>query len=103
MATKDCFLFDSWFSSKKSKISAIDVGTDTMGMVKTNTKVFCKETIEKLANYWQGGSYLVLRSNHVVPRVRPIIAIAYKYNTEGSIFYCYIQCLDHKFRYYLFI
>ena len=45
-ATKDCFIFDSWFSSKNSLESAIDVGIDMVYMVKTNTKGFNKDTIE---------------------------------------------------------
>ena len=47
-ATKDCFIFDSWFSSKKASEDAMEVGAELIGMVKTNTKGFCKETIEKL-------------------------------------------------------
>ena len=37
------------------------VGAEMIGMVKTNTKGFCKETIEKLKKYWLGGSNLMLR------------------------------------------
>ena len=33
----------------------MEVGDDFVGMVKTNTKVLCKETIEKLKNYLTGG------------------------------------------------
>ena len=49
-------------------------------MVKTNTKGFCKDTIEKLTKDWPGGSYLVLRIKPMVPGGRPLIAIGYKYN-----------------------
>ena len=38
---KDCFLFDSWFVSKKAAESAIELGAELIGMVKTNTKGFC--------------------------------------------------------------
>ena len=38
--TEDCFLFYSVFYSKKSEKSVIDVGTDIIGMVKTNKKGF---------------------------------------------------------------
>ena len=38
------------------------LGAELIGMVKTNTKGFCKETIGKLTKDWPGGSYLVLRS-----------------------------------------
>ena len=51
-------------------------------MVKTNTKGFCKETIEKLTKDWPGGSYLVLRSKPMVPGDRPLIDIGYKYNAR---------------------
>ena len=42
---KDCFLFDSWFASKKAEEAAMELGAELIGMVKTNTKGFCKETI----------------------------------------------------------
>ena len=42
---KDFFIFDSWFSSKKLAESAMEVGAKLIGMVKTNTKGFCKYTI----------------------------------------------------------
>ena len=80
--TKDCFLFDSWFASKKAAEAAIETRAELIGMVKTNTKGFCKETIEKLTKYWPGGSYLVLRSKPMVPGDRPLIAIGYKYNAR---------------------
>ena len=81
--TKDCFLFDSWFASKKEAEAAMGMGAEFIGMVKTKTKVFCKETIEKLTKYWPGGcSYLMLRSKHMVPGDRLLIAIGYKYNAQ---------------------
>ena len=40
--TKDCFLFDSWYSSKKAGEAVVEVGSKFIGMVKTNTKGFCK-------------------------------------------------------------
>ena len=79
------FIFDSWFSSNNSEESAMEVGADLIGMVKKNTKGFCKETIDKLTNYWPGSSYLVLRRKPMVPGGRPIIAIGYKYNTQKVI------------------
>ena len=30
--------------------------------------------------YWPGGSYLVMKSNMIVPGVRTLLAIGYKYN-----------------------
>ena len=80
--TKDCFLFDSWFSSNNSAEAAMELGTELIGMVKTNTKGFCKETIEKLAKDWPGGSVLVLGSKPMVPGDRPLITIGYKYNAR---------------------
>ena len=60
----------------------MEVGAELIGMVKTNTKVFCKDAIEKLTKYWPGGSYLVLRSKPMVPGDRPLIDIGYKYNAR---------------------
>ena len=79
-ATKDCFIFESWFSSKKLAEAVMDVGADLIGMDKTNIKGFCREIIEKLTKDWPGCSYLLLRSKPMVPRGRPLIAIGYKYN-----------------------
>ena len=45
---RDYFLFYSWFSSNKAAEAAASIGVDLIGMVKTNTKVFCKATIEGL-------------------------------------------------------
>ena len=38
----DCFLFYSWFSSKKLAESATYIGVDLIDMVKTNTKGFSR-------------------------------------------------------------
>ena len=46
--TNDCFLFDSWFASDKTAEDVMGVGSELIGMVKTNTKGFYKETIENL-------------------------------------------------------
>ena len=43
--TKYCFLFDSWLASKKASEAAMEVGANLIGMVKTNNKGLCKETI----------------------------------------------------------
>ena len=59
--TKDLFTFHSWFSSKKSEEAAMEVGSNLIGIFKTNTKVFYKDTTENLTKYWTRGSYLVLR------------------------------------------
>ena len=60
----------------------MEFGVELIGMVKTNTKGFCKDTIEKLTKDWPGGSYLVLRSKSMVPGGRPLIDIGYKYNAR---------------------
>ena len=43
--TKYCLLFDSWFNSKNAAEAEMEMGAELIGMVKTNTKGFCKETI----------------------------------------------------------
>ena len=37
-ATNDCFIFDSWFYSKRLPEAAMDVSGDMVGMVRTDTK-----------------------------------------------------------------
>ena len=81
-ATKDFFIFDCWFASKRSDEASIYVGDDIIDMVKINTKIFCKDNIENLINYWQRGSYLVLKSKPMVPGDRQLIAIGYNYNSQ---------------------
>ena len=49
LATEYCFLFDGWFLSNKAEEATIEGGANLVGTVKTNTKGFCKENIEKLA------------------------------------------------------
>ena len=81
-AMGDCFIFVSWFFSKKAAEAVMEVGADFIVMMKTNTKRLFKENIEKLTKYWPGGSCLVLRSNHMVPGGGALIAIGYKYNMQ---------------------
>ena len=76
--TKDFSLSDSWFASKKAAEAAMKIGAELIGMVKKNTKVFCKDKIDKFTKDWPGGSYLVLRSKPMIPGYRPLIAIIYK-------------------------
>ena len=54
-ATHYCFIFGSWFFSKKAAEAAMEIGAELIGMAKTNTKGFCKETIEKLTKDWHEG------------------------------------------------
>ena len=42
------FPSDSWLSSKKLEEISMEVGANFICMFKTNTKVFCNETIERL-------------------------------------------------------
>ena len=46
--TKDCFIFDSWLSSKRLAEAPMKVGAEFIGIFKTNTKGLFKDTIEKL-------------------------------------------------------
>ena len=78
--TNNCFLFDCLFSSNKLAEAFMEVGAKLVGMVKTNTKGFCKETIEKLTKNWTRGSYLLLVSKPMVLGSRPPIDIYYNYN-----------------------
>ena len=79
---RDCFLFYSWFSSNKSEDAAFSIIFYLIGIVKTNTKVFFKATIKWLTKYWPGGSYILLRSKHMVPGERTLLTIEYNYNSR---------------------
>ena len=86
-SNKDCFLLDSCFLSKKAEEAVMEFGAELIGMVKTNTKIFFKETIEKLTKDCPGGSYLVLRSKPMVPGGRSLIAVGYKYNARKVLYF----------------
>ena len=58
----------------------MSVGLDYCGPVKIFQKGFCLAILENLKKYWPGGSYLVMKSNPIVPGGRPLLAIGYKYN-----------------------
>ena len=68
------------------------VSTYMIGMIKTKTKGFCKETIEELTNNCPEYFYLVLRRKPMIPGGRPITNTGCKYNTQ-----------EHKLRHSLFI
>ena len=70
MATKDFFLFGSWFASKSLTESTMEVFVDIIGMIKTNTRGFCNDTIYNLTKYLPVGSYLVLNIKYMVTRDR---------------------------------
>ena len=65
----------------------MDVGADLIGMVKTTTKGFCNETIENITKDCPGGSYLVSRSNPMVPGGRTLISVGYKYNMKNVLYF----------------
>ena len=67
----------------------MDVGADMIGMVKTNTKGFLKETIDNITKDWPGGSYLVLNRNPMVTGDRQLIAIVYKYNMRKVLYFIF--------------
>ena len=64
----------------------MDVGEDMIGMVKNNTKLLYKYTIQKLTKDQIGDYYLVLKKNSMLPRYRMIIDIDYKYNQLKDIY-----------------
>ena len=63
------------------------VGEDFIGRIKNNTKVFCKDTIDKLKNDLPGGSYLMSRSNPMVLGGRPLIVIGCKNNSQKVLYF----------------
>ena len=65
-------------------------------MVKTNTKGFCKETIDNLTKDLPGGYYLVLRSKPMVPRGRLYIAFGYKSNAHKVPYFIVIDSARSK-------
>ena len=46
--TRDYFILESWFASKRLDGNYMYVGADMVGMVKTNTKGLCNDEIDKL-------------------------------------------------------
>ena len=90
MGTKDFFLFDCWFASKKVAEAAMEVA-ELIGVVKTNTKGFCKKIISNITKYWPGGSYLVLRSKPMIPGDRPLIAIRSGLRDRKSVVNHYVE------------
>ena len=78
---RDCFLFDSWLFLKKAAEAAASIGVDLIGMMKTNSKGFCKAMIEWLTKDWPGGSYIAFRRKPMFTGERKILAIGYKYKS----------------------
>ena len=44
-STKDCFLFDSWLSSKKAEVSVMEVCADLIGMVNKIPKEYTRRPL----------------------------------------------------------
>ena len=59
----------------------MQVGAETIGMVKKNKKGLCKYVIENPTNDLPVDYYLILKRNPMVPKDMPLIAIVYKYNS----------------------
>ena len=78
----DCFLFYSWFFSKKLVEEDASIGVDFVGIVKTNIKRCCMATVEGLTKICPGRSYIVLRSKPVVPGESPLLSIGDKYKSQ---------------------
>ena len=60
-------------------------GVDYWRPVKTSHKGFYLATLEKLMEYWPGGSYIVLKSTPRLTGKIPLLAIGYKYNSRKVI------------------
>ena len=60
---------------KRSAEYVMEIGSDIIVMVKTNTKGFYKDNTEKSTNYFPRGSYLVLNSYPMVTEDRALMAI----------------------------
>ena len=65
----------------------IYVGSDTNGIIKTDRKIFCRDTIEKFAKDSLEGSYIVFRSNPILSRGRPKISTGYMYKNQKVLSY----------------
>ena len=74
LTSNDTYFSDSWFSSIKTTEEAMAAGVDYFGPAKTSHKVFWN-TLEKLMEYWPGGSYLVMKSTPIFPCGIPLLAI----------------------------
>ena len=59
-------------------------GVDHLGLVKTSHKGFFLATSEKLIKYCPGGSYLVMKSNPIVPGSRTLMSIGYALPCKGE-------------------
>ena len=65
----------------------MDGGADMIGMIKTNTRDFCKDNTENLTKYCKGDSYLMLKIKSTVSGERPLIDIGYKYNVRKILYF----------------
>ena len=65
---KTFFIFDTWFAYKIPSNDAKDLGGEFIGIVKTNTKSFCKDTTKNRK--------IISRKNQP----------SYWYNSQGKIY-----------------
>ena len=72
------YFADSWFSSVKIDEEEMAAVFDVFGMAKTIHKGFCLSTIKKLTKDWPGGSYIVMKSNPIVPGAITLLSIGCK-------------------------
>ena len=67
-----------------------------MVMVKANTKLFLKDTIENLTKDCTGGSYLELKRKYTLTGDRLLISIGYKYNVQKVLYFITIEDVGSK-------
>ena len=70
----------------------MDVGYGIIGIVITNKKGLCKDTIDNMTKNWPCGSYPVLKRKSIVIGDKPLIATDYRYSI-GTLLGCSV-CLD---------
>ena len=78
LTSNDTYFSDSWFSGVKTSEEEIYKEVDHCGTVKTSHKGFCLYRLEKLIEYWTGGSYLVMKSTPRFTGGRPLMVIGYR-------------------------
>ena len=64
----------------------MDVGAYIICIVKTNKKLFCNDTADKIKNDWPEGYYLVSKKKYTMNGDRLIIDTGCKYNYQKVIY-----------------
>ena len=109
-ATKDFFIFWSWFDSTSSSEYGMHVGATLIDALKTTTGVVYKYTTQNLTYDRIVCSYFMLNKKPMLPDNSPLIDIGYKYNsrkvlslieTEGSIWPVVCSHIMSKFFWYI--